>query len=117
MVLEALTAFVVGLLVGGLGIYVGGRIITGENDYGHAVMSALVGAIIWAIAAFFLEFIPVIGPLLVLIAWIWVINLRYPESWVSASLIGLIAWLTVIFALIILASLGIGGLGVIGVPV
>lgn len=116
MVLEALIAFAVGLLVGGLGIYVGGRLVTGETDYRYAVMTALIGAIIWGIVAFFLEFIPFIGPLLVLLAWIWVINIRYPGGWGSAALIGIIAWLTVIFTLLVLAALGIEGLNVIGVP-
>jgi hypothetical protein len=48
---DSLVTFVVSLLVGGLGIYVGASVLADEDDYGHAVVTALVGALVWAIAA------------------------------------------------------------------
>ncbi|SEH12916.1 hypothetical protein SAMN04487967_1026 [Natronorubrum sediminis] len=91
----SLVAFVVALLVGGLAIYFGASVIAGVDDYSHAVVTALVGAIAWALVAW----IPLIGPLIALVAWIWVINWRYPGGWMNAALIGLTAWLSALLIL------------------
>jgi hypothetical protein len=50
----SLVAFVAALLVGGLAIYVG----TDVDDYGRAVVTALLGAVGWALVSW----IPLIGP-------------------------------------------------------
>lgn len=109
----SIVAFVVALLVGGLAIYISASIIADVQDYSHAVVTALLGAIGWAIFAW----IPLVGSLLALVVWIGVINWRYPGGWKQAALIGVLAWLS---ALVILAivnavfGLGIGALGVPG---
>ena len=87
MVLGAIVSFVVALLVGGLGIYISGRLVAGVDDYSHAVVTALLGALAWAIGSL----IPVIGSLVALVAWVWVINWRYPGGWVKAAIMGLAA--------------------------
>lgn len=115
-IIDSLIVFIVGLLIGGIGIYMGGRIITGEKDYGYAIATAFIGAVVWALIGFLFGGIPGIGPALALIAWIWIINARYSGGWLNAALIGLISWITVIIVLSILASLGIGGFEAIGVP-
>ncbi len=109
---DQLAVFLVGLIVGGTGIYAGARAITGSRDYRHAIITALVGSIIWAI----LGLVPVIGPLLALFGWIWVINWRYRGGWGNAILIGLIAWIATLLILYILASFGLTEFGAIGVP-
>jgi hypothetical protein len=43
---DNLVVFVVGALIGGLGIYVGASAIAGGADYGHAVITALIGALV-----------------------------------------------------------------------
>ncbi|ELY48448.1 hypothetical protein [Natronorubrum bangense] len=113
-VIGSLVAFVVALLVGGLAIYVAASVVADVEDYSHAILTALVGAIAWALTAW----IPLFGPLLALIAWVWVINWRYPGGWINAGLIGLIAWiaaLAILFVLNAVFGLGVGAFGVPGV--
>lgn len=115
--IDSIIVFLIGLLIGGIGIYAGGLLITGKKDFSYAVITALIGALIWSITGFFLGGIPVLGPILVLLAWIWIIKARYPGGWINAALIGLVAWATVFIVLSILAAAGIGDFGAIGVPV
>jgi hypothetical protein len=114
--IDSIIVFVVSLLVGALGIYVAARVITDYEDYTYAIVTALIGAIIWAIVGFLFGWIPLLGPLLVLIAYVAVINYRYPGGWGSAILISLIAWIASIIVLYLLALVGIGGFEAVGVP-
>ncbi len=114
--IDSLIVFGIGLLIGAIGIYVGGRIVTGVEDYTYAIGTAFIGAIVWAVTGFFLGGIPGIGPLIVLLSWVWIINRRYPGGWSNAALIGLIAWVTVLLVLSGLAAADIGDFEAIGVP-
>lgn len=116
MVLASIVVFVVSLLLGALGLYIGARVIAGVEDYTHAIVTALIGAIVWAVVGFFVGWIPLLGPLLVLLAYIAVINTRYPGGWTTAAMISLVAWLTILVVLYILAMLGITGFEAAGVP-
>ena len=71
---ESVIVFVVSLLIGALGIYVGARVIADVDDYTYALVTALVATIIWTIIGFFLGWIPFLGPLLALIAYVAVLN-------------------------------------------
>ena len=115
-VVEAIIVFIVSLLVGGLGIYVGARIIAGDSSYEHALVTALIGAVIWAVAAFLFGWIPFLGPLVVFVAYLGVINWQYPGGWGAALGIALIAWVTSLVALYVLSFFGlsIDALGVAG---
>jgi hypothetical protein len=108
----SLAAFIVALLIGGLAIYISARVITGVDDYSHAVVTALVGAIAWALTSW----IPLIGAIIALAVWITVINWRYPGSWINAALIGLISWMSALVILFVLNSVLSLGIGVFGVP-
>ncbi|WP_226039662.1 hypothetical protein [Natrinema sp. DC36] len=111
-IIGSLVAFVVALLIGGLAIFVSARLIVDVDDYSHAIVTALLGAIAWALTSW----IPLLGPILALIAWVWVINWRYPGGWGTAAAIGLIAWLAALIILLVLnAVLGLG-VGAFGVP-
>jgi len=114
--LDSLIVFVVSLLIGALGIYVGARFITDTDDYTYAIVTALVGAIVWAIVGFFVGWIPLLGPLLVLVAYVGVINYRYPGGWGTAALIALIAWVAALVVLYVLAAAGIAAFEAAGVP-
>jgi len=112
----SLVTFVVSLLVGGLGVYVGASVLADEDDYGHAVVTALVGALVWAIAAALLGWIPLVGPFVGLLAYLAVIKWRYRGGWLTAAGIALVAWIASLAVMSILASAGVGGFDVIGVP-
>ncbi|MDJ1434033.1 hypothetical protein [Halostagnicola sp. A-GB9-2] len=116
MVVASAIVFVVSLLIGAAGIYVGARVIVGAGDYDHAIVTALIGAIIWSVVGFLVGWIPLLGPLLALLAYIAVINFRYPGEWTAAAMIGLLAWLTVLIVLYALAAIGVTGFDAVGVP-
>lgn len=110
----SIVAFLVALLVGGLAIYISARVVADVDDYSHAVITALLGAIAWALTSW----IPLIGPIIALIAWVWVINWRYPGGWVDAAIIGVVAWvsaLVILYVLNAVLNLGVGAFGVPGV--
>lgn len=118
--LEAsLLVFVVSLLIGGFGIYVGATLALKKKNYSHAVVTALLGALAWLLVDIAFAELGVLGPLasvVGLIVWIWVIKWRYRVGWLRASLIGLGAWLGALIALTVLSILGVSALEAYGVP-
>ena len=111
-VVDALVSFVIALLVGGLAIYLAARAVVGVDDYDHALVTAVLGALAWALTAW----VPLLGPLLALVVWIGVIRWRYPGGWVTAGLIGLGAWLVALLILFVVNSVFQLGIGAFGVP-
>lgn len=108
----SIVAFVVALLIGGLAIYASARIVVDVDDYGHAVVTALLGAVGWALTAW----IPLIGPVIALVVWVGVINWRYPGGWTKAGLIGVVAWLSALVILFVVNAVFRIGVGAFGVP-
>ena len=115
-VIDSIIVFVVSLLIGALGIYVGARVITDTDDYTYALVTALIGAIVWTLVALFIGWIPLLGPLVALIAYIAVINYRYPGGWLNAIGIALIAWLASLLVVGLRAVLGVTTFDAAGVP-
>ena len=116
MVLESAVVFLVSLLIGAIGIYVGAMVIADVKDYTYAIVTALIGAIVWTVVGLFLGWIPLLGPILVFIAYLAVVNWRYPGGWVDALLITIIAWISVLVVMYIFAFLGLTGFEAAGVP-
>ena len=114
--IESLVVFAVSLLIGAIGIYLGAKVIVDAEDYTYAIATALIGAIVWAIVGFFFGWIPLLGPLLVFVAYLAVINSRYPGGWVDAAAITIVAWLSVLVVLYVLAIAGLTGFDAVGVP-
>lgn len=110
--LGSIVAFVVALLIGGLAIYVSARLIVDVNDYSHAVVTALIGALAWVLTAW----IPLVGSIIALVVWIGVINWRYPGGWIKAAMIGGIAWLSALLILFLVNSITRLGVGAFGIP-
>lgn len=108
----AIVTFVIALLIGGLAIYISARIVVDVDDYSHAVVTALIGAIAWALTAW----VPLIGPLIALVVWVGVIKWRYPGGWLKAGIIGAGAWISALIILFILNSVFRLGVGAFGVP-
>lgn len=113
---ESLIVFAISFLVGAIGIYVGARIITDREDYSYAFVTALIGAIIWSIVAFFVGWIPLLGPVLALLAYVGVINWRYPGGWVNAAAISIVAWIAALVVIYALAAVGLTSFEAAGVP-
>lgn len=113
---NSLVVFVISLLIGAFGIYVGARVVTDYEDYTYAIVTALIGAIAWALVAFLVGWIPFLGPLLAFVAYLAIINWRYPGGWIDALAITLIAWVAVIVVLYVLAVLNVTTPEAFGVP-
>lgn len=113
---ESIIGFVVSLLIGAAGIYLGASILTDVEDYTYAIVTALIASLVWFLVAAFLGWIPLLGALLALLAYIAVINYRYPGGWVEAIGIALIAWVATVVILYVLALLGITSFSAIGIP-
>ncbi|ELY39252.1 hypothetical protein [Natronorubrum tibetense] len=114
--IESLVVFAVSLLIGAIGIYAGAKVIVDSEDYTYALVTALLGAIIWGVVGFFFGWIPLLGPLLVFVAYLAIINARYPGGWVDAAAITIVAWLSVLIVLYVLALVGVTGFDAVGVP-
>ena len=107
-----LVSFVIALLIGGLAIYISARVVVDVDDYSHAVVTALVGALAWALTSW----IPLIGPVIALVVWVGVINWRYPGGWTKAAIIGVGAWVAALLILLVVNSVLGLGIDAFGVP-
>lgn len=114
---SAIFVFLVSLLVGTVAINAGARmLIDRDSGYGRAVLTALVGAVVYTLAGFFLAWVPFLGPLLMLLAWVWVINVVYPGGWGTAVGIGVVAWVVAVVLLVGLAQFDVVTPDALGIP-
>lgn len=109
---ETFATFVVSLLVGGLALAVGQRVVVGEADLYGATLTAAIGAVAWAIV----DGVPLLGPLLALGIWLAVLHWRFDAGWAGTAAIGVVAWITAVVAVAIGAALGLPIQEAIGVP-
>ena len=116
-VLDSIVFFLVSLVLGTIGIYAGVRLVI-DRDVGYlnAAITALIGALVWGLVSFFVGWIPLLGPLLMLVIWVGVINWRYPGGWVAAAGIGLVAWIVVFVVVYLLATVGLITPDALGIP-
>jgi len=87
--------------------------VADARDYGHAVLTALLGALVWAL----LEPIPLLGGLLAIVAWVAVVKWRYRLGWIGSicdRYRRLAAAAVVVPAA--LELVGIGSVSALGVP-
>ena len=114
--LDGLIVGIVSLLVGGLAIHIAASLVLGGNqDYMNAVIAAAAGALVYALLGF-IGGIPLVGPLLLLLVWVGVINWRYRGGWVKAGIIGAGAWVAAIVLLWLLSMAGLFELSAMGIP-
>ncbi|QLG29497.1 hypothetical protein HUG10_12305 [Halorarum halophilum] len=114
---SAVFIFLVSLLVGAAAIHLGAQLLVDrDTGFRRATVTALIGAIVYTLVGLFLGWIPLLGPLLMLVAWIAVINWQYPGGWGTAIGIGLVAWIVAVLILFGLSQLGIVTPDALGVP-
>jgi hypothetical protein len=114
-----LLVFAVSLLIGGFAIAVGAKLAFKSENYSHAVLTALLGAVAWALVDLLFSEIGVEGALsslVGLVVWVWVVRRRYEVGWLRGSLIGLFAWIAALVVLAVLALVGVDTLDAYGVP-
>jgi len=114
-----LLVLAVSLLIGGFAISVGAKLAFKSENYTHAVVTALLGALAWALVSVAFSAVGVQGALsslVGLVVWVWVVRRRYEVGWTRGSVIGLFAWLAALVVLSLLALFGIDSLSAYGVP-
>ncbi|QPV63518.1 hypothetical protein I7X12_02465 [Halosimplex litoreum] len=111
-----LITFVVGVLVGGVGIYVGAELVGDGGSYEKAVTTAIFGSLVWALVGTFFGWVPLLGPILTFLAYLGVLNVMYEGGWVEAAAIAVVAWLTLVVVFTLLGPLGLGVFSGVGVP-
>ena len=114
--IDSVVVFAIGLLIGGLGIHFSAKLLGVGSSLKNAIVTALLGAIAWSLAGYFLTGIPLIGPFATYLAWLFVINMRYPGGWIDAAAVALFSWLMTAAILYVMATLGIGTFDAIGIP-
>lgn len=115
--MDGLAVFAVSLLVGGVAFFLAARYVTYRDDYAvngleHGVVTALLGAVVWAVLAL----VPLVGAALALVGWVAVIRARYPGGWLRAGVTGAAAWAAAVVVLAALELAGVGGFSALGVP-
>lgn len=116
---SSILVFAISVLIGGLAIHVGATFALKSRDYSHAVLTAILGALAWALVAYALGSVGVSGRLssvVGLIVWVWLVGRRYRVGWLRAGVIGVVAWVAALVALAVLSGFGVSGLGAYGVP-
>lgn len=109
---ERLLGFALGVLVGGFALFVSSRFLADVKGYDHAVLTAIIGALAWAL----LSPIPLLGPVIALVGWIAILKWRYPVGWLRAGAVGAAAWATAVVVVAALQLVGLDTVSAIGVP-
>ena len=109
---DRLLTFAVSLLVGGGALHVGTHVVSDARNYAHAVLTALLGAVVWAV----LEPVALLGELLALVAWIGVVRWRYRLGWLRSIGVAVVAWTVAVVVLAALELVGAGPVSALGVP-
>ena len=115
--LDIALAFVLSLLIGTVAILTGARLLVDTDaSVVNAALTALLGAGAWAISSVFVDWVPLLGVLLMLVIWIGVINWRYPGGWGTAAGIGLLAWIVAVAIVYGFAMVGVLEADALGIP-
>jgi hypothetical protein len=114
---SGVVSFLVSLIAGSLGIYVGAKAVAEKGTPTEAVVTAIVGALAWAFFSFFLGFIPILGVVAPLVAYLTLIKWQYGTGWGGAAGIAVVAWVTVlVFGFVLTPVVGpFDGFGVPGI--
>lgn len=116
-IVSGIFVFLVSLLVGTVSITLGAQVlIDRDTGFYRAGLTALVGAVVYTSVGVFLGWIPLLGPLLMLGAWVGVINWQYPGGWGTALGIAVVAWVGAVLILFGLAQVGVVTPEALGVP-
>lgn len=111
--LELFVAFLASFLVGAFAIFVAAIIVVNDWEPLHAVVSALVGGVLWTTATGIGH---VVALVLVLVAWIIALNVIYRGDWRHAAVLGFFAWACAFLVLVSLQAFLPFEFGIFGIP-
>lgn len=117
---DSFAVLILGLLVGGISIYAGARVVLGSRDLGYAITTAALGAVVLWLTNLLLGALDLLGSgigLAILLAtWIWFIRQRYSASWFKAALTAVAAWVALVIVLAAASQLGFTSPEALGFP-
>ena len=122
VLLGTVLIFVVSVLAGGVGNYLGIRLVSDQHPtYVHAVVSSILSATVWAVVSYGLTvsdpgITPFAGALVALVVWIVVLYFRYDGGIVTAVPAGIAAWIIAVVTLYVVALLTTVPFEAIGIP-
>lgn len=106
-------AFVVSALAGTFAIFVAAVVVVGDWDVFHALVSAVIGGILWTMAAGISH--PVATGL-VLVGWVIALDVIYLGDWRHAAVVGFFAWACAFLVLASLQAIFSVEFGIFGIP-
>jgi hypothetical protein len=95
--LEVVIGFLISLVVSGVIIYLATKLLGEKEGFGTAIFAALIGAIIFALASYFIV-VGWIAALIGGIAWLIALSSLYNIGWLKSLVIAIVIW---IFAAIV----------------
>lgn len=120
---DAVVGFLASLAIGTVGTYLATEFLLGEGSLGHSFVTALVASAVWFGVTYLISGVVAVsgvavalGPLLALLAYIVVVDLRYPGSIVTATAVSILTWVVNFALLYALAALGYQAFELVGVP-
>lgn len=103
--MESLIGFLVSLLVSTIIIYVVGKVLGEHEGVGTAIMAAFIGAIIFALAAYFIG-VGWIAALVGGVAWLIALGSLYSIGWLKSLAIAAVIWVFATLVSIVLPTIG-----------
>lgn len=113
---DSLVTFTVGLIIGSVGIHVGALFVIGSSSIQTAVVTALLGSVVWFLASHFFGWVPLFGIVLTFFTWLALINARYTGGWTTALKIAGVAWAASVAGDYIMREFGFRRSHAVGVP-
>ena len=118
---QAVVTFIASLIVGTVATYVATSTLLDESGIVHSFVTALIASLVWVGITYVTSgtsfaLVPFVGPILALVAYVVVIDLRYPGTLVRATGISVLTWGIDFVILYVLALLGVSSFALVGIP-
>jgi heme/copper-type cytochrome/quinol oxidase subunit 2 len=109
--------FVASLIVVSIATYASTATLTDSSSYVHSLITAVLTSAVWFAVTFVTGGTFVIaGPLLAVVAYVVIVNWRYPGGWARAGAITVVTWIATFVILYALAAVGFSSFQALGVP-
>lgn len=115
--LPTLFGFVASLIVVSIATYASTAILTDESSWLHSLVTAVLTSAVWFGVTYLTgSAFAIAGPILAVVAYVAVVNWRYPGGWIRAGSIALVTWIATFVIIYGLALVGISSFEALGVP-
>ncbi len=101
--LEVLLGFLISMVISGIVIYLSAKLLGEKEGFGTAILAALSGAIIFAIASYFT--VGWVAALIGGIAWLIALGSLYKIGWLKSFAVAVIIWVFAAIASLVLPTL------------